>query len=335
MTYEVLKSNRWRWSLTISLPVLLIGAMAASMAFGAVFIGPQSMYDIIRGDGDMTLHAVAWNVRMPRIILAALVGAALAASGAILQGVMRNPLADAGIIGVTAGGGLAATIAMVALPQFAFLLPPFAFLGALLTSLTIYGLAWSGGASPLKIILSGVAINALLGAMQSGIMIIFSDRVQSVLPWLAGGLQGRGWHHVEFVLPYLVVGLGLTFFSARSLNILTLGEQSAIALGTRLERSRLVLIVLASLLAGAAVSVSGLIAFVGLLVPHAIRLLCGPDYRYLLPLSMLGGALLVVVADTMVRTLFDPLELPVGILLAVIGAPWFLWIVRKYIPGRS
>ena len=177
--------------------------------------------------------------------------------------------------------------------------------------------------------MAGVAINALLGAVQSGLMVIFSDRVQSVLPWLAGGLNGRSWYHLSFMAPYAIVGLLLSLLAIKPANLLLLGDDSAKLLGERVEWQRFLLIVLAALLAGTAVSVAGLIGFVGLVVPHIMRLIFGEDYRFLLPLSALGGAVLVVFADTLARTLFDPIELPVGILLACLGAPFFLYLLKK------
>ncbi len=272
---------------------------------------------------------IVMNLRVPRVLVGMLTGACLAAAGALLQGVIKNPLADPGIIGVSAGGGLAAIMAMIVFPQLSYLLPALAFLGALITSVVIYGLAWNKGASPLKIILAGVAINALLGALTNGLMVTYSDRVQAVLPWLAGGLSGRSWHHLQFMAPYAITGLALSILAIKPANLLLLGDDAAKLLGQKVEVQRLLLILLSSLLAGAAVSVAGLVGFVGLVVPHAIRLLAGEDYRFLLPLSIVGGAALVVLADTIARSWFDPIELPVGILLAGLGAPFFLFLLKK------
>lgn len=318
-----------RIQLAIFLPLFLVGAIVGGFAFGAVVISPQDIWNVILGNNDSLGETILLNVRLPRVILAAIAGACLAASGAILQGIMQNPLADPSIIGVTSGGGLAASFAMVAFPQIGYLLPTLAFVGSFLTSLVIYLFAWDKGASPVKIILAGVAINAMLGAVQSGIMILYSDRVQGVLPWLAGGFQGKGWYHVEFVLPFAVAGLLLSLLTIKPINLLLLGDEAAQLLGTPVERLRLLLILLAALLAGAAVSVAGLVGFVGLVVPHMIRLYIGGDYRLLLPFSMLGGAALVIFTDTIARTVFDPIELPVGILLACMGAPFFLYLLKK------
>ncbi|WP_137669976.1 FecCD family ABC transporter permease [Paenibacillus naphthalenovorans] len=322
--------RRLRRKLVITVvPMFLIIVSFYGLTYGSVTISLQEIWAVFHADGQPVHEKIIMNLRLPRVLIGLLVGACLAASGALLQGVMKNPLADPGIIGVSAGGGLAAIISMIVFPQLSYLLPALAFLGALITSLMIYMMAWDKGASPLKIILAGVAINALLGAITNGFMVLYSERVQAVLPWLAGGLSGRSWHHLEFMAPYAITGLILTLFAIKPSNLLLLGDDSAKLLGQKVELQRFLIILLASLLAGTAVSVAGLIGFVGLVVPHAIRLLVGDDYRFLLPLSIVGGAALVVLADTIARSWFDPIELPVGILLAALGAPFFLFLLKK------
>lgn len=323
-----LRNKRRKWLAISMLPLLLI-TIIYGVASGSVFISPADMWKVVTGHGDPVHETIIRDLRLPRVLIGLLVGACLAASGALLQGVMRNPLADPGIIGVSAGGGLAAVIALVLFPQFAILLPGFAFTGALITALVIYLIAWDGGSSPVKILLAGIAINALLGAIMNGIMVLNSDRIQSVIPWLSGGLSGRSWPHLQFMLPYAAVGLLLTPFAAKASNVLLIGDKAAQSLGQHVELQRFLIVALASLLAGAAVSVAGLVGFVGLLVPHAIRLFIGEDYRYLLPFSIVGGAILMVIADAAARSWFDPLELPAGILLAGIGAPFFLILLKK------
>lgn len=322
------RTSRRKWGIILS-PFLLIIAVIFGLTSGSVPISISEIFAVFISEQATVHETIIIDLRTPRVLIGLLVGACLAVSGALLQGVMKNPLADPGIIGVTAGGGLAASITMVVFPQLSYLLPITAFAGAFFTALLIYLLAWDKGASPIKIILAGVAINALLGAVQNGIMVIFSDRVQAVLPWLAGGLSGRSWHHLEFMAPYAVIGLILSLFAIRSANLLMLGDDSAKLLGQRVELERLLIILIAAFLAGTAVSVAGLIGFVGLVVPHVIRMLMGDDYRYLLPFSAVGGAILVVLADTVARSWFDPIELPVGILLACLGAPFFLLLLKK------
>ncbi|WP_225998927.1 FecCD family ABC transporter permease [Paenibacillus sp. BJ-4] len=324
-----LQRARRRTIAWITLPVLLLAVSVYGLAYGSVSIPLQEINQVLLHNDDSIYRTILMDLRLPRVLVGLLVGACLAASGALLQGVMKNPLADPGVIGVSAGGGLAAVITMVMLPQLSYLLPVTAFLGAFLSALIIYLLAWDRGASPVKIVLAGVAINALLGALTNGVMVMYSDRVQAVLPWLSGGLNGRSWHHLEFMAPYAIVGLIASLLAIKPANLLLLGDDSAQLLGQRVELQRLLIILLSALLAGTAVSVAGLIGFVGLVVPHVIRLLIGEDYRFLLPLSILGGGTLVVLADTVARSWFDPIELPVGILLAVIGAPFFLILLKK------
>ncbi|MEC4567436.1 iron ABC transporter permease [Paenibacillus sp. CMAA1739] len=324
-----LQRTRRRTIAWITLPILLLAVSVYGLAYGSVSIPLQEINQILLHNDESTYRTILMDLRLPRVLVGLLVGACLAASGALLQGVMKNPLADPGIIGVSAGGGLAAVITMVMLPQLSYLLPVSAFLGAFLSAIVIYLLAWDRGASPVKIVLAGVAINALLGALTNGVMVMYSDRVQAVLPWLSGGLNGRSWHHLEFMAPYAIIGLIASLFAIKPANLLLLGNDSAQLLGQRVELQRMLIILLSALLAGTAVSVAGLIGFVGLVVPHIIRLLIGEDYRFLLPLSIVGGGTLVVLADTVARSWFDPIELPVGILLAVIGAPFFLILLKK------
>ncbi|GGG82188.1 FecCD family ABC transporter permease [Paenibacillus radicis (ex Gao et al. 2016)] len=322
------RTTRRRWLSAGMLPLIVLISVYG-ISYGSVPIPLRDIWIVLTGDGDSTYRTIIMDLRLPRVLIGLLTGACLAASGALLQGVMRNPLADPGIIGVSSGAGLAAVITMVLLPQFSYLLPLSAFAGAFIAAMLIYLLAWDKGSSPIKIVLAGVAVNALLGAVMNGVMVIYSDRVQAVLPWLAGGLNGRSWPHLSFMLPYASVGLLLSLIAIKPANLLLLSDDSAKLLGQRVELHRLLLIVLAALLAGSAVSVAGLVGFVGLVVPHAIRLLIGEDYRFLLPLSIGGGAALVVLADTIARSWIDSIELPVGILLACVGAPFFLLLLRK------
>lgn len=323
------RRNFWRKYLAIITPLLLIIVSFYGLTYGPVSITYTEIWDVLFHQNDDIHKKIIMDVRLPRVIIAILVGSCLATSGALLQGVMKNPLADPGIIGVSSGAGLAAIITMVLLPQFSYLLPIAAFLGALMTSLIIYLLAWDKGTSTVKIILAGVAANALLGAIMNGIMVLYSERVQAVLPWLSGGLTGKGWFHLEFMAPYAIISLFLSILAIKPANLLLLGDDTAKLLGQKVELQRFFLIILASLLAGVAVSVAGLVGFVGLVVPHMVRILVGDDYKYLLPYSMICGAILVVFADTIARSWFDPIELPVGILLACLGAPFFLYLLRK------
>jgi iron complex transport system permease protein len=208
-------------------------------------------------------------------------------------------------------------------------LPPVAFGGALLTSLLVYLLAWRQGLRPSRLILAGVAVSSFLGAMITALMIFFPDRVHSVLGFMVGGLSARTWKHLNIILPYALLGFVLVNLMARRLNILMLGDETAGSLGLHVERTRLYFIALAALLAASAVSVAGLLGFVGLIVPHMTRLIIGSDYRFLLPAGALFGAALVMICDTLARVTLDPVEVPVGIIMALLGAPFFLFLLRS------
>ncbi|MEK5325708.1 FecCD family ABC transporter permease [Aeribacillus sp. FSL M8-0254] len=314
--------------LIIILIILLFLSVFYSLTAGSISISFKEFFADM-GDKESLVYRVVWDLRLPRILVGLLVGMCLAVSGAILQAVMKNPLADPGIIGVTSGAGLAATVIMVLYPDQLHILPLAAFLGAFLTAMLIYLLAWQDGTSIVRIMLVGISINAFLGAIMSCIMILHSDKVQAVLPWLNGGISGVSWVHVEMIVYYAIFALALAFFSIKHIRMLMLGDEVATLLGHQVERSRFFLIFVSALLAGIAVSVAGLVGFVGLIVPHIIRLLIGNDYRYLLPLSCVGGGILVVFADAAARSWFDPIELPVGILLSFLGGPFFLYLVFK------
>ncbi|WP_442603017.1 FecCD family ABC transporter permease [Paenibacillus sp. KN14-4R] len=318
-----------RWLIVILMSCLLLLACLYGLIVGAVsFSFDQIMKGIGNKESSMA-RAIIWDLRVPRVLVGVIVGMCLATAGSLLQGVMRNPLADPGIIGVSSGAGLMATLVMVVFPEYTIFLPLAAFVGACVTAFVIYGLAWNKGASPGRIILVGISINAVIGASMSALMLLYSDRVQSVLPWLAGGISGVSWSQFNMIIYYAVIALGLSVFAVKHVRILMLGDEVAKLIGHKVERSRFFLIVLSTLLSGIAVSVSGLIGFVGLVVPHIVRLLVGNDYRFLLPISALGGGLLVVIADAIARSWFDPIELPVGILLSFLGGPFFLFILQK------
>lgn len=309
--------------------ILVIISFIYGLATGSVTLTVSEVISGIFGEEGTMEHQIVWNLRLPRLLTGLLVGMCLAVSGGILQGIMRNPLADPGIIGVSSGAGLVAVSMMLIFPAYQGLVPVGAFIGAFIAAALVYILAWNGGVAPLRLILAGVAINAFLGALTSGVMIVYSDKVQTVLSWLMGGLSGKSWPHLQIILPYAIVGLVLSLFASRSVNILRLGDDVAKLLGYNVEKHRLLLLLLSTFLAGAAVSVAGLLGFVGLVVPHMVRLLIGNDYKYLIPISALLGGALVVFADTAARSWFEPIELPVGVLLAVIGAPFFLYLLRK------
>lgn len=315
--------------LLVIFAVLACMGCAISIMKGSVEIPIHEIQAVLLG-GRTGLHEqILMNIRLPRTLVAALVGINLAVSGAILQAIMKNPLADPHIIGISSGAGLMGILVLLVLPEWSWLITPAAFAGAMGAAILIYLLAWKNGIRPIRIILSGVAVSAFFGAGISALMIFYSDRVHNALMWMVGGLSARSWPHVEMLWPYTLIGLLLALLAARHLNILQLGDELARGLGLSVERTRLFLTAVAALLAASAVSVVGLLGFVGLIVPHAARLLIGSDYCYLLPASALLGAAVVTFSDTFARMAFSPVELPVGIIMAALGAPFFLFLLRK------
>lgn len=281
-----------------------------------------------------TWDTIVWQLRLPRIVLAALVGAALAISGGTYQGLFRNPLADPYLIGVAGGAGLGATIVLITSVPASIggfsLLPIAAFAGATAAVTAAYLVSRrADGVSLTTLILAGVAISSLAAGFTGLLMIRASPDVRPLLGWLFGGLVGAGWPQVRIVLPYLLVGAAGMIAYGRVLNVMQVDEDEARQLGVNVERTKVVLIVLATLTTAAAVSVSGLIGFVGLIAPHAVRLLWGGDHRVLLPLSALVGATFLILADLAARTVASPSELPVGLITAMCGAPFFLYLLMR------
>lgn len=305
------------------LAVFLLAAVAVSLFLGSVSISP----------GELWKSDILWQIRLPRVILAALIGLLLAISGVILQGILRNPLADPFILGISAGSALGAAAAMALGWQFVFLwmspVPAFAFIFSLVAVLVVYKLSQvAGKTSPETLILSGVALSAFCSAILS-LIIILTGNLQAIYFWLLGSLSSANWVNVITVTPYALIGALVAYFFSKELNALLLGEEMAKTLGIEVENARLILIGAASLMTAAAVSVSGLIGFVGLIVPHWIRLIVGPNHRLLVPLSALSGMLLMVAADTVSRTILSPIEIPIGIVMALLGAPFFLYLLRR------
>lgn len=320
---------RRRISLLVVLAVLACLGCLISIMKGSVAIPLEEIWTVFCGDTIGTHQQILMNIRLPRTLVAALVGINLSLSGAILQAIMKNPLADPHIIGISSGAGLAGIVVMLVLPEMSWLVTPVAFIGAMGAAMLIYILAWKNGIRPIRIILAGVAVSAFFGAGISAMMIFYSDRVHSALMWMVGGLSARSWPHVGMLWPYTLGGVVMAILAARHLNILQLGDELAQGLGLSVEKTRLLLTAVAALLAASAVSVVGLLGFVGLIVPHAARLLIGSDHRYLLPACALLGTAVVTFSDTFARTAFSPVELPVGIIMAVLGAPFFLFLLRR------
>jgi len=322
---------------------VLLAALILSVVLGAVWISPVSVLQIITdalpgvelSEVWSAAHAaIVLDIRLPHAILIALTGAALAGSGAAYQGLFRNPLADPYLIGVASGAGLGAVAAMaIHWPTELwnlYLIPAAAFLGAMLTIWLVYQLAKVRNIVPLTtLILAGVAVGSFASALTSFLMLRSDAQIYRAISFLLGGSPLTGWDPVLAVLPYVILGLGSLIFFGHPLNVLQFGEEQAKQMGVSVERVKIYVIVIASLTTAAAVAFSGVIGFVGLIVPHLFRLLGGPDYRKLIPLSIIGGAAALLLADMLARVLLAPSSLPVGIVTALAGAPFFLWILRR------
>ncbi|MBW2647806.1 MAG: iron ABC transporter permease [Deltaproteobacteria bacterium] len=318
---------------------MLVLAFVLSIALGAVTIPPGSALQIllgklpwfdVSGNWPEYFETILWEIRLPHTILVALTGAALAGSGAAFQGLFRNPLADPYLIGVASGAGLGAIAIMSFSQAGKYLIPVGAFLGALGTIYAVYALAKVGRIVPLTtLILAGVAIGSFTAALTSFLMLISDQMVLQAMSFLLGGSTVSGWEPLIIAFPYLVTGMTLLILSGHSLNVLQFGEEQAQQLGLSVEKIKILIIVAASLTTAAAVSFSGVIGFVGLVVPHVIRMIWGGDYKKLIPLSILGGGFTLLISDLAARIVMAPRSLPVGIVTALVGAPFFLWILRK------
>ncbi|MCX6058898.1 MAG: iron ABC transporter permease [Chloroflexi bacterium] len=317
----------------LSLITLAI-AFILSLAIGSVFISPKELWDILRGMGNETFSFIVWQIRLPRTILIALTGAALSGSGAAYQGLFRNPLADPFLIGVASGAGLGAVIAMSVKWPYTFwglmAIPLAAFIAALLTVFIVYFLARVGQTIPTtNLILAGVAFSSFATSLTSFLMLRSTSEVRRALGWLLGGASQAGWTAILAILPYLIIGLGILLISGHALNLLQFGDDQAQQLGLNVTRIKTILLIAASLATAAAVAFSGIIGFIGLIVPHLFRIWFGADYRRLIPLSILGGASALLVSDVIARIILAPQEIPVGIITALVGAPFFLWVLRR------
>ncbi len=313
-------------------------AVVAGVAFGAVSLPAGSMLrelldrlpgiSVDSGLGERQA-AILWQIRLPRVVLAGLVGGTLAVAGAAYQGVFRNPLADPYLLGVAGGAGLGATIAIVLGASSGVLLPIAAFAGGVVAVAFTYTLGGIGSRrSTNTLILAGVAVAAFFAAVQTYVQQRSSDTVQEVFSWILGRLGTVGWSEVLVVLPFFLITAGVLVAHRRHLDVLAVGEDEAATLGVNVPRVRVVIVLAATLGTAAAVSVTGLIGFVGIVVPHLLRLLVGPSYRRLVVLSMVAGAGFLIVADLLARTVIAPAELPIGVVTAFVGAPFFAVVLR-------
>src|SRR5512146_2315103 len=321
---------------------LLVVMLVLSVAIGPVWIPPGTILSLLaeRLAGDLPTQAtevfstILFEIRLPHALLIVLTGAGLAGSGAGYQGLFRNPLADPFLIGVASGAGVGAVIAMsIRWPADLlglYVIPAAAFAGALVTVLIVYSLARYGKSLPTTtLILAGVAISSFATSLTSFLMLRSNEELRRATGWLLGGSLLSGWEPVLAVLPYVALGLGALLGSGHALNVLQFGEEQASQMGLPAERVKFWLIMAASLTTASAVAFSGLIGFVVLIVTHVVRLLWGADYRRLLPLSIISGGTLLLLADVLARTILAPQVLPVGIVTALAGAPFFLWVLRR------
>jgi iron complex transport system permease protein len=327
---------------------LLVVVVLGSAAFGYAAIGPLEVAYVllnrlrvptVGGGGIVWFRPFAFEIprstelivrqiRLPRIALGAIVGFALAAAGTVMQGFFRNPMADPSIIGVSSGAAVGA-VAFIVLPlSVPFGRPAFAFAGALVAAFLVYAIATEGGRTPVAtLLLAGVALQTFLGAVISFLLLSAGDDLETAIYWLMGHLHDSTWDRVWLALPVVLIFFVILLAYARDLNVLLLGEADAHTLGIEVERTKRVLLATSSVVTAAAVAVSGVIGFVGLIVPHMMRLVVGPDHRILLPTSALAGAVFLVATDTVARS--GPAEVPVGIVTAALGAPFFLYLLRK------
>ena len=322
------QSKAYKFTMLALLACLCVASTVVCVAVGSVEYTVSQVLEAFRST-EAEARLIIWNVRLPRILCGGIVGICLSLAGCILQGVMRNHLASPSTIGVTSGASFVGYMVLVVFPQYYYMLPVGAIIGSFVTTMMIYALAYDRGVSPVKMILSGLAVSAVFGAVNDVIKIFFSEHLGDATGFMVGSLNGVSWDDFRLVLPYVVVGVAACFFLPAKMNILMLGDEMANTLGLRTEQFRLILIVISSLLSGASIAVAGMISFVGLIVPHIARLIIGSDYKYLFPTSILMGYSFVVICDTVGRVILPVGNLSVSVVLSFIGAPFFLYLLRK------
>ncbi len=329
-----------QWPVNACLGLLLVLAVFLSLLVGAVDIAPSSLLHTLQELVTAPANAwsvdavIVWRLRLPRALLAAAVGAALAMAGAVMQGLLHNSLADSFVLGVSSGASLGAALAMLLGLRFTFLglgaVTPLAFVGAILALVAVLMIARRvAGKSTAGLLLAGIAMNSALSAIVSFLVLLSRERINPLLFWLMGGFSGRGWNHFLLMLPYVLLGFAIAYSYYRYLTAISLGDAAAHHLGVDVGKVRLLLLAVAALLTAAAVSVSGMIGFVGLMTPHFARMLVGQHYRRLLPTSAVCGAVFLTFADLVARVVMRPQELPVGIITALCGGPFFLWLLAR------
>ncbi|WP_278683766.1 FecCD family ABC transporter permease [Paraclostridium bifermentans] len=323
-----MKINKKYLTIGLSLVLLLI-LLILLTTVGSVNLSFTEIINALINNDNKMVTTIVYKMRLPRNILAALVGANLAVSGVLLQSVMKNPLADPGITGVSSGASVAAIFILLLLPQYTGILPIAAFIGGAIACILVFLMAYKNGLKPGRIVLAGVAINTILGGVISYLSTMYSDRIQSAMLWLNGSLATKTWADVEMLFIYSIVGLVVSLFLIRSANVLQLGDDAATNLGFNVKLTRLLISGVAVFLAATSTAVVGIISFVGLIVPHIARMIMGSDHKFTIPFSMILGSIVLLVADTLGRTIGGAVEIPVGVIMSIVGGPFFLYLLRK------
>ncbi|MCD2333251.1 FecCD family ABC transporter permease [Bacillus cereus] len=329
-------NNRWlhiKFICFMSLTILcLIGSIFLAVAFGAKDIHLQTVWTAVFDyNPKLTQHQIIYELRLPRVIGAAVVGAAFAVAGAVMQGVTRNPLADAGVLGINAGAMFVVALSFAFFPHMPYsYLMIVSFIGAVLSTVLIFiiGSATSGGLTPMRLTIAGAVMAALLHSLSSGVAIYY-DLSQDLAFWYAGGVAGVKWEHLKFLVPIILITIIFAIVLGKSISLISMGDDVATNLGVKTNRTRILGMIIVVILAGVSVSAVGSIGFVGLVIPHIARKLVGVNYRLIIPMAALLGAMLLVVADLGARTVNPPKELAIGIMVALVGVPFFLYIARK------
>lgn len=320
--------NKKRLILFVGVIIVLALTFIISVAVGSVNIPIKDVFSSIANIENKYLGIIR-DIRLPRVVMSVFIGASLSVSGILLQSVMQNPMADPGVTGISSGASVMVVFLMLYMPGAAYLIPIVGFIGGLIACAMVYFLAWKNGINAIRIILAGIAVNSILGAFVGMMNILNSDKLAGVLSWMNGSLSGKSWSQVKLCIIYSVLGLILAMFLHKNCNILALGDKTAKSLGFNPNKQRLLISAAGVFLAGMATSFVGVISFVGLMVPHIARLLIGSNHKYLIPFSALLGSSVLMLADTLGRTITAPYEIPVGIVMSVLGGPFFLYLLRK------
>ncbi len=311
--------------------ILLIISSIVALTVGGSSVGVSHIFDLMTNPEEVpeVVKIIIFEIRLPRLIGGIVVGALLAVSGTLIKAVMRNPLADTGLLGIQSGASLTAIIIILIFPTMINFLPIFAFIGGVLAYLILVTLAYKDGINPIRLVLAGVAVNALFGAMMGIINMYNAENIQNTLTWLNGSLAGVTVYDAKLLVIYGVIGLIVALFTIPKCNLLALDDLTIINLGENLTLTRFIVASVSVFLSAISVSMVGVIGFVGLVIPHIARMLVGSNHKYMMPFSMILGSLFVVLADTLQIIIFSPIEMPVGIVISLVGAPFFLYLLRK------